>query len=409
VPRTRPRIGVLSAGASDLPDRTREAGGEPVSLILPPGRPCGGVALAREWVADIAQVSCTSEDLDGLLVAAGAPEELAGFLICALRLDLPSVVVPDMLAPFGIVPYALGLSPLREDPVEVAVATAGNGVTRPGELVESFSLANALRAGCALDGGPELLVHLAAVAREAGVPGFSQMIRVLAPETPASTAPTTAWYAEHGAGGLLASLGEAMNDTRTVTGNLKEELPETPPPPKRAGSRLVFVEGRASGVEALCRVEGPEREVSGTCRVFGSDEEAARAVEEGLDEGTLPVVVGCGPRGGPGLVKLELFGEALDAAGLDEVVLTDGLAPGRTAGVQISLLTPEAASGGVIGLLRDGDTLRIDLVEGRIRTNVRAAELEERESYGDPEAAGTGYSARYSRSALPALEGAGFD
>jgi dihydroxy-acid dehydratase len=402
-----PRIGVLSAGVTDLPDRMRGAGGEPVPLGLPSGRPVGGVALAREWVADVAQISCASEDLDGLLLSAEEPEDLAGFLICALRLNLPVVVAPAGTTAFGVVPHALGLSPLQADAAEAVVATARSGGPRPGQLVESFSLANALRAGCALDGGPELLVHLSAIAREAGVAGFPQMIRVLAPETPAFTAPATAWYAKHGAGGLLASLGETLNDTHTVTGRLKEELPEAPPEPDRTRSRLVFVEGRASGVEALCRVEGSETEVAGTCRVFGSDEEAARAVEKGLDEGTLPVVVGCGPRGGPGVVKLELFREALDDARLAEVVLTDGLAPGRARGVQISLFTPEASSGGVIGLLRDGDVLRIDLAEGRMRTGVKAAELEARNLYEPPRPTGAGYTARYARSARPALDGAG--
>jgi dihydroxy-acid dehydratase len=404
--RTAPRIGVL--GAPDLADRVRGAGGEPVPVILPGARPKGGVALVREWIADAAQISCAREDLDALLIAAAEPEELAGLLISALRLNLPTVAAPAGVMAFGIVPYALGLSPLREDAAKVAVAISHGGSPRPRELVESFSLANALRAGCALDGGPELLVHLSAVAQETGITGFPQMIRVLAPETPASTTPTTAWYAKHGAGGLLAFLGEALSDTRTVTGNLKEEIPEAPPPPGWVGSRLVFVQGRASGVEALCRVEGPQTEVTGMCRVFGSDEEAARAVEKGLDEETLPVVVGCGPRGGPGLIKLELLGEALEGAGLAEIVLTDGLAPGQAAGTQISLFTPEAAAGGVIGRLRTGDTLRIDLAKGRIRTSVKADELEGRDPYKFLTPAGAGYAARYTRSALPALEGAGF-
>jgi dihydroxy-acid dehydratase len=402
-----PRIGVLSAGDTDLPDRVRQSSGEPVSLTLPPWRPNGGVALVREWVADIAQVSCGSENLDGLLLAAEEPQELAGLLLCALRLDLPTVIAPSATTAFGIVPYALGLSPLGEEAAEVAVGIARSGPL-PSELVESFSLANALRAGCALDGGPELLVHLSAVAREAGETGFSQMIRVLAPESPARTALATSWYLEHGAGGLLASLGEAINDSRTVTGRLKEELPEPPPEPEQVGSRLVFVEGRASGVEALCRMEGPETEVAGVCRVFGSGEQAARALEKGMEQETLPVVVGCGPRGGPGLIKLELLIEALDDAGLAATVLTDGLATGTARGVQISLFTPEAASGGVIGQLRDGDTLRIDLLEGRIRTGVKASELESRDPYEPPDLTCPGYSARYARSALPALDGAGF-
>jgi hypothetical protein len=73
-----PRIGVLSAGDTSLPDRARAAGGEPVPLTLPHGRPKGGVALAREWAADVAQISCASRDLDGLLVAAEEPGSSPG-------------------------------------------------------------------------------------------------------------------------------------------------------------------------------------------------------------------------------------------------------------------------------------------------------------------------------------------
>ncbi len=403
-----PRIGVLGAGVSGLPDGVREASGEPVQIppFTEPSR--GGVAMKREWVSDLAQISCASENLDGIVLAAETPEVLSGLLVAALRLDLPAVVAPDERTSFGIVPYALGMAPLAQGAAEVAVAAALRGGPRPAELVESFSLANALRAGCALGGGPELLVHLCAVAREAGVGGFSQMVRVLVPETPALAAPLDPWHAEHGAGGLIASLGGAINDTPTLTGALKEQLPATPTPPDHAGSRLVFVEGRASGVEALCRVAGTETEVAGTCRVFGSEEEAVGAVEKGLDPGTLLVVVGCGPRGGPGLLRLERLGAALQEAGHAGTVLTDGLAPVGAGDAQISLFTPEAASGGVIGLLRDGDTLRIDLTEGRILTGVRASEIDGRDPFEISEISGSGYAARYARSALPALEGAGF-
>jgi dihydroxy-acid dehydratase len=62
----------------------------------------------------------------------------------------------------------------------------------------------------------------------------------------------------------------------------------------------------------------------------------------------------------------------------------------------------------VIGLLRDGDVLRIDLAEGRMRTGVKAAELEARNPYEPPRPTGAGYAARYARSARPALDGAGF-
>jgi dihydroxyacid dehydratase/phosphogluconate dehydratase len=86
--------------------------------------------------------------------------------------------------------------------------------------------------------------------------------------------------------------------------------------------------------------------------------------------------------------------------------MTDGLAPKDVLGPWISLFTPEAAAGGVLRLLRDGDTLRVDLTEGRIRTG--AGEFTSREPGEFPNGAGTAYADRYARTALPALEGAGF-
>jgi dihydroxy-acid dehydratase len=192
---------------------------------------------------------------------------------------------------------------------------------------------------------------------------------------------------------------------------VRETLPPAPPaPPPPADSRLVFVQGRASGTEAICRTFG-EEEVSGECRVFDSRTEAAGAVEaDKVAAGELLVVGGCGPRGGPGLLRLDLLAQALRESGLEEMVpvITDGLPPRDTKGTWISLFSPEAATGGVIGQLRDGDALRIDLAGGRIRTGVQADEMECREPYKIPDPDGAGYTARYARSALPSLEGAGF-
>jgi dihydroxy-acid dehydratase len=281
------------------------------------------------------------------------------------------------------------------------------GRPRPSELVEGFSLANALRAGLASGTNPELLVHLAAIARETGVVGFPQMIRVLAPESPEVA--DSSWLETHGTAGLLAHLGDALHDTRTVTGRLRENLPPAPPAPEAAGSRLVFVRGRASGIEIVCRANEGLTEISGDCRFCSSEEAAVRAVESGVvGPSDLIIVVGCGPRGGPGLLRLDRLGGALRETDLNVPVLTDGLPPENTAGSWASLATPEAAAGGVIGRLRDGDLLRLNLTEGLVRTGVAAEEIQQREPFVMSSASpGFGYAARYARAALPALEGAG--
>ena len=385
-------------------------------MRLLPARPDGGGALAREWVADLAEISCASTSLDALLVHTepGVERgELMGLVLAGLRLNLPVVVAgPPGDVRLRAALVALGISPLEADPAE-AVVEASRGGERAAGLVESFSLANALRVCCSLGGDPEVIVHLAALAREAGVAGFPQMMRVLVPETPPAVDPGSAWFAEHGLAGLLAHLGDALHDTRTVTGPLLGAYAKRPEPSAPRGSsqhRLTFARGRASGTEILCRVPREAEEVAGECYVYRTEEAAVRAVEGGFVwPGSLLVVGGQGSRGGPGLRRLDRLGHALDEH--DEAtsisVITDGLPPEEAGGNWFSLFTPEAASGGVIGRLRDGDTLRIDLAKGRIRTGVGAEELENRRPWRF-DAAGHGYAARYARTALPALEGAGF-
>jgi dihydroxy-acid dehydratase len=409
--QTRPRIGAPAAAGPDLADSLRGAGAEPVSLELPASRPNGGVALAREWVADVAQISFARQHLDGLLLAAEEPEELAGLVLAALRLNLPAVAGPCSDVYLSAALAALGLSPVVGDPALVAVEVARGG-PRPRDLVEDFSLVNALRAGLSLGGGPELLVHLSAMALEAGSPGFSRTLGVIAPETPLLAEPDSGWFAEHGVAGLLARLGDALNDTGTVSGRLREILPSAvPEPPRPVESRLTFVEARTSGASALCRVYGGKTEISGECKVCHCEKLAVKIVEGGfLEAPSLLVVGGCGPKGGPGLSRLERLSQVLEDDGLARSVpvITDGLPPRSPSGIWISLFSPEAAAGGVIGWLRDGDALRISFEEGRIRTGVGAQEFTKREPPEFPDHAGAGYTARYARTALPALEGAGF-
>jgi dihydroxy-acid dehydratase len=374
-----------------------------VPLRLPPSLPEGGVALAREWLADLVEISCSGMNLDGLLLDASSAEELAGMLVAGLRLDLPTVCAPPAVPPLSATLVALGLAPGIGDPANTAVSILESDGLRPRMLVDDFSLANALRAGVAAGGGSENLVHLAAIAREAGVAGFGQMMRILAAETPEAD---PEWLREYGVPGLLSSLGDTLHDVPTVAGNLKENLPSAPPAPGEH-SRLAFIRARASGAEAVCRVRKGVTETAGECRVFGSEEEAILGVIRGeIGEGAMLVVGGCGPRGGPGLLRLDALGRSLREVGLEVPVLTDGLAPQDALGAWTSLFTPEAAAGGVLSLLRDGDALRIDLAEGRIRTG--AGEFTSRDPGEFPNSADTGYAARYLRTALPALEGAGF-
>ena len=406
-----PRIGILTDGPSHLSDSVREAGGEPVAFSPPPEHPVGGVALAREWVADAAQVACVHGNFGALLVAAETPECLAGFVISALRLNLPAVAVPDPFSRFSAALSGLGLAPLAANPAEVVVGLAKSDGPHARGLIGEFSLANALRVGVSAGGGMEGIIHLSAIAREAESTGFPNMIRVLAPETTILAEPGSEWFTEHGTSGLIAHLGDAIHDAPTVEGQLLETLPPAPPDPPPIKSRLTLVRGRASGAEALCRSCG-EAEISGEVRFFRSEKPAVRALEEGrVAPGSLLVVGGSGPRGGPGLLRLNRVANVLEQEGWTEEfpVLTDGLAPDGAGGTWISLFTPETTEGGILSRLRDGDPLRIDLEEGRLRAGIPAEEISKRTARRIPGRGGAGYAVRYARSALPALEGAGFE
>lgn len=407
-------MGVFAPAGSGLPDAVREAGGEPVVLPFPAVAPVGGVALHREWAADYAQVHAAREAPSALLLdapdPAREPAPLVGMLLAALRLNLPVAVASPPVGPLPVALCALGFAPLGgETGVEVSVRLARDRKPRPRKLVDGFSLANALRAGLAAGGGPELLVHLMALAGEVDEFGFGRTMRVLFPESPA----LPGLYSD--APALLAALGDVLNDTATVSGPLKEALPEAPETPPEAGSRLGFIRGRASGIEAVVSVpagvEEFAREFSGKCRVFGLESRAARAVERGMVKpGELIVATGYGPRGGPGLSRLELLHEALRETGSLVPVVTDGLPPeGEMLGVPwVSLFTPEAAgSEGVLGLLRDGDFLRVIHEESRLRTDVGAGELADR-SPRTVRSTAVGYAARYAAAARPAFDGAGF-
>jgi hypothetical protein len=343
----RPRVGVPAA---DLADALRGAGAEPVPLELPSVRPQGGVALAREWVADATQISCARQHLDGLLLAAEEPEELAGLVLVALRLNLLRWQAPVATSTSPPHSRRSASCPSREIRHRWPSRSQGAAVPRTRDLVDGLLLVNALRAGLSLGGGPELLVHLSAIAGR-------RRLRILAvaqgnhPRDDAARRPDSGWFAEHGVAGLLARLGDALNDTGTVSGRLRElVLPSSavPEPPRTTGSRLTFVEARASGASALCRLYGAETEISGQCRVCHTEKLAVNAVEEGsLETPSLLVVGGCGPRGGPGLARLERLSRVLEEEGLiDSVpVITDGLPPRSGSGTWISLFSPEAAVG----------------------------------------------------------------
>lgn len=126
---------------------------------------------------------------------------------------------------------------------------------------------------------------------------------------------------------------------------------------------------------------------SGPARVFHSMEEAVRVVSEGgIEPGSVIVIRYEGPVGGPGMREMHLITSILAGSGLAKstALVTDGRFSGSTRGPCIGHVTPEAALGGPIAFVRDGDTISIDLYEGKLELAVDADEIERRRAVWQP-------------------------
>ncbi|MBA7582854.1 Dihydroxy-acid dehydratase [subsurface metagenome] len=151
----------------------------------------------------------------------------------------------------------------------------------------------------------------------------------------------------------------------------------------------------------------------GRARVFDSEDEAIKAILGGEIQGGDVVVIRYeGPKGGPGMREMLAPTSAIVGMGLDKsvVLLTDGRFSGGTRGAAIGHISPEAAEGGPIGLIKEGDRIAIDIPNKKIELKVDAQELAEREKGFIPKEPliKTGYLARYAKMVTSASTGAIF-
>ena len=278
------------------------------------------------------------------------------------------------------------------------------------------------------------MLHLLAVAREANVElGIDDFDRISA-RTPL-LADMKPWGRFTGpdmdkAGGIMLVLqrlleaGLLKQDALTVTGRtIGEEARaarETPgqevvrplATPLAPSGGLVILRGSLAPDGCVTKVAGhstPTR--SYTAKVFDREEDAFAAVEEKrIVAGDIVVIRYEGPKGGPGMREMLAVTGAIVGAGLGDSValVTDGRFSGATHGIVVGHVAPEAASGGPIALVRDGDTITIDVAKRRIDLNVDGAELAQRRSaWHAPQARYTrGALAKYAKLVGSASEGA---
>jgi dihydroxy-acid dehydratase len=308
------------------------------------------------------------------------------------------------------------------------------------DIVTPRAIDNAIALDVAMGGSTNTVLHVLALAREAGVDYRLDRFNVVAERAPHLAKISPAWDGDrqwhmqdvHTAGGVPAILKELSRkpgllalDAPTVTGRtLGENLegvtncnPECIRPidsPHSARGALCVLFGSLAPEGAVVKVgavEQHEMSFRGPARVFEGEEAAVRAVmEDRIVEGEVVVVRREGPKGGPGMREMLTLTSLLRGMPIGESValLTDGRFSGGTRGLCIGHISPEADEGGPIGLLRDGDTVSIDLRKRTLDVECPAEELDERRRTFAPSAPkyDRGWLARYARLVTNASQGA---
>lgn len=305
---------------------------------------------------------------------------------------------------------------------------------RPRDVLTRASFENAIAGVAATGGSTNSVLHLMALAKEAGIPlrldDFDRVSRrtpIVADLMPGGTYAAPDLYA---AGGTLLvarrliEAGKLDGSQKTADGRTWAEhaaaaveapgqkVVATADRPFKETGGLVILRGNLCPDGGVVKMAGHERSTHrGPARVFDREEDAFAAVKAGrIRAGDVMVIRYEGPRGGPGMREMLGVTAALVGQGLGESValVTDGRFSGATKGLMIGHVAPEAAAGGPIAALRDGDQVVIDVDRRSLEVDLPARELERRLAGWKPPAPSytTGVFAKYAALVSSAAEGA---
>ena len=311
------------------------------------------------------------------------------------------------------------------------VTLVKEGIT-PGTIMTKNAFENAIRVDMALGGSTNTALHIPAIAHEMGIDVTLEMFDRLSRETPhiANMLPGGHHYLEDldaagGVPGVLSRLKPLLKDSPTVNGRSLLEI---------AGSSAVGDDDvirpldkayhKEGGIAVLSGNLAPEGGVvkqtamsesmktfEGTAVVFDSEEEAMKAIlGKKIKAGQVIVIRYEGPKGGPGMREMLSPTSAITGMGLSESValITDGRFSGGTKGPCIGHISPEAAEGGPIAIVQDGDTIVLDVPNRKLELKLSDGEIKKRLGGWKPRAPKItkGYLARYAKQVTSANTGA---
>jgi len=333
----------------------------------------------------------------------------------------------------------LAVNPKRENLYKTAgrqIITLIEKDIKPLDIINEKSLDNALALDMAMGGSTNTVLHTLAVASEAGIKYDLERINAISQKCPniCRVSPSSDWHVEDvdAAGGISAILNEISkvpgllnSNCLTVTGkNLGENIADAKiknteciHPLDKAYSQtggLAILKGNLAPNGSVVKTAGVTESMlkhSGPAVIFESQEEACDGILAGkVKEGDVVVIRCEGPKGGPGMQEMLSPTSYIVGAGLGESValITDGRFSGGTKGACIGHISPEAAVGGPIGLLNNGDIIEIDIPNNTINVKLSEQELAERKKNWKPPTPRItkGYLAKYASMATSADTGA---
>ncbi|MHB1042865.1 MAG: dihydroxy-acid dehydratase [Eubacteriales bacterium] len=307
---------------------------------------------------------------------------------------------------------------------------------KPRDIMTLKAFKNAIALDMAIGGSTNTVLHLLAIAHEAGLPlELEEFDRVSsrAPNlTKLSPAGTHRLFDLYQAGGISAVLsqlareglienGEITVTGRTIGDNVSGcavKDPEVIRPmdkPYSAQGGIAILRGNLAPDGAVVKQSAVDPDMlrhEGPARVFDSEEDAFEAIMEGkIKKGDVVVIRYEGPKGGPGMREMLSPTAAISGMGLDKDValITDGRFSGGTRGAAIGHISPEASEGGIIGIVREGDIIQIDIPGRKLNLKVDIREIETRAAAWQrpPSKAPAGtYLARYAAQVTSASTGA---
>jgi dihydroxy-acid dehydratase len=304
---------------------------------------------------------------------------------------------------------------------------------RPSVFLTRQSFENAMRVGMAVGGSTNMVLHMIAIAHEAGITLSLEDWDKLSRTTPTlvKLAPSGPWGvtdldAAGGVPAVMKALSTRMHpNVLTVSGQTIAQVidqaasknsgvihPEDDPVGNEGS--IFVLKGSLAPEGALVKASGVDKDMwkcTLLARVFENEEDAITAIRGGsINKGSCVIIRNEGTKGGPGMREMLGATSALMGAGLGDscALVTDGRFSGATHGPSIGYVTPEAARGGAIAIVKDNDCIIIDLAARQLDLDVSTAEIKKRwDDYVPPEPTVTrGYLKFYAEHVAPASQGA---